>query len=139
MGQLLEFAGNHPILVLLFFSLLGALVWTFVGGAGARRIGPMDATRLINHEDAVVLDVRPEAEFKEGHIVNAVHIPMTELESRVDKLHKHRERPIVAVCRAGSQSAAACKLLQKRGFSKVYSLSGGILAWQGASLPLTRK
>ena len=139
MTQLFEFMGNHPVLFGIFFAILGALLWTIFGTAASKKISPAAATRLINDEDAVVLDVRGEGEFNEGHIVNALHIPLTYLADRVDKLEKYRNRPIIPVCRTGQQASVACRELRKSGFEKVHSVSGGILAWQEANLPLTKK
>ena len=141
MERLLEFAANHWGLTLALLGVLAALGGTFVYPRiqGIRRVTPLDATQMINREEALVLDVRLEAEFKEGHILNSLHIPMKYLSEQTRKLDKHRSRPIITVCRTGQQSAGASAMLRKRGFERVYNLSGGILAWQNASLPLTKK
>ena len=139
MAQLLEFMGNHPVLFGLFFAMLGALVWTLMGSAGSQKISHVDATRLINDDKALVLDVRGDGEFNEGHIVNALHIPLNYLSDRLDKLEKYRNRTIIPVCRTGQQSSVAMSTLKKSGFDNVRSMSGGIVAWQDANLPLTKK
>lgn len=139
MDQLLEFMGNHALLFGVFFAMLGALTWTILGAAGSQKVSPVAATRLINDEDALVLDVRGEGEFNEGHIVNALHIPLNFLTDRLDKLEKYRNRTIIPVCRTGQQSSVAASKLKKSGFENVRSVSGGILAWKEANLPLTRK
>lgn len=141
MPQYLEFFQNHPLLILAFFAIAGGTIWTTLQslkGAGAR-LSPADATRLINSEDAVVLDVRTDGEFNQGHIVNSVHIPHNRLNEQFDKLKKYKARPIITACRNGQQAAGATTALRKQGFEKVYLLGGGITAWQGASLPLTKK
>ena len=139
MAQFVEFVTNHWVLSVTFVVLLSLLIWTSVAHAGGvRKISPLDATRLINSENASVLDVRGDGEFDEGHIVNAMHIPQGSLKDRLEKLEKYKSRPIISTCRTGQQSASACSLLRKNGFEKVYTLSGGILAWQNASLPLTK-
>ena len=62
MEQLLEFAGNHPLLVGAFFAVLTALAWNLLSDPGGKNaVDPMAATALINHENAVVLDVRSMA------------------------------------------------------------------------------
>ena len=86
MAQFLEFFGNHTLLFAALFGLVGALVWTFIGGrSSSTRISPVQATRLINDDDAVVVDVRPESEYREGHVVNAIHIPLSDFVSQLDK------------------------------------------------------
>lgn len=141
MERLLEFAVNHWGLTLALLGILAALIGTFVYPRiqGIHRITPVDATQMINREEALVLDVRGEAEFKEGHILNSLHIPMKYLSDQMRKMDKHRSRPIITVCRTGQQSAGASAALRKHGFERVYNLSGGILAWQNASLPLIKK
>ena len=139
--RLQEFFSNHPELCLAFIAILGGIAWTFFQGSprGVRKLSPSDATRLINHEDAVIIDVRPDGEFRQGHIVNALNIPESQLAERLGKLNKYRGRPIITTCRTGQISGKAGGRLVADGFEKVYTLNGGILAWEGASLPLTKK
>ena len=140
MEQLLEFAGNHPLLIGAFVVVSSALVWNFISEPGGKHaVDPLGATALINHEDAVVLDVRSMAEFKDGHILNAVNVPLNGLSNNLKQLEKYRDKPIVAVCRSGSRSGSACSLLRKHGFEKVKNLRGGMMAWESASLPVKRK
>lgn len=141
MEQLVEFLGNHWVLTLALTVILALLLASVVypGARGVQKVSPMDATRLINHEDAVVLDVRSAGEFGQGHILNAMHIPLSNLSDQIRKLEKYRTRPIITACRTGHQSANAGSALRKQGFEKVYNLSGGMLAWENANLPLTKK
>jgi rhodanese-related sulfurtransferase len=140
MEQLLEFAGNHTLLVGAFFVVLSALIWNFATDPGGKNaVDPLAATAMINHEDAVILDVRSMAEFKDGHIVNAVNIPLNGLGGNLKQLEKHRNKPVIAVCRSGSRSGAACNLLRKNGFENVKNMRGGMLAWESANLPVKRK
>lgn len=141
MDQFFEFAGNHwelflalgVILVLLYFNLAGHAL------RGYRRASPMEATQLINREDAVVVDVREDNEFKQGHILGAIHVPLGFLDKRMDELEKYKERPVIVNCRSGQRSARAASILKKNGFETVYNLDGGLAAWQNASLPVTKK
>ena len=138
--QLLEFAGNHTLLVAAFMAVLTALIWNLVADPGGKNaVDPLTATAMINHDDAIVLDVRSMAEFKDGHIVNAINIPLNGLGSNVKQIEKHRDKPIVTVCRSGSRSGSACAILRKHGFENVKNLRGGMLAWENASLPVKRK
>jgi rhodanese-related sulfurtransferase len=139
MEQVLEFAGNHPLLVGAFVAVLVALTWNLISDPGGKNaVDPLAATAMINHEDAVVVDVRSMAEFKQGHIVNAVNLPLNGLGNNLKQLEKHRDKPIVAVCRSGSRSGAACRLLRKNGFANVKNLRGGMMAWESANLPVKR-
>ncbi|MDX1593317.1 MAG: rhodanese-like domain-containing protein [Gammaproteobacteria bacterium] len=141
MEQYLEFAGNHVYLHLALVVIIGMIVWSFVGNrfAGYGRIDPQGAVPLLNREGGVMVDVRETKEFNEGHVVGAVHIPLNTLAKRHVEISKYRDKPVIVTCRAGTRSGPACSTLAKAGFEKVYLLNGGMLAWEGASLPVTRK
>ena len=79
------------------------------------------------------LDVREDDEWQAGHIDGARHIPLRELSARVGELSK--DRPIVAICRSGSRSAAAVRGLKQLGYD-AENLEGGVTAWSKAGLPL---
>lgn len=134
------FVVNHWVLVTLFVVLLGMLIFTEMrrGALGYKTLTPSDAVRLMNSEKAVLLDVRDESEFRAGHILNAQHVPLALLESRLGELDADRDRPVIVYCRTGQRSAKASFILNKHGFKKVYNLGGGMLAWQSANLPLAK-
>ena len=139
MEQLIEFTGNHTFLVASFLVILTLLVWNLVTDPGSKgAVDPLGATDLINREDALVVDVRPMADFNKGHIINAVNIPMNGFKDQIQTLEKHKDRHLVIGCRSGSQSGMACKILRQAGFGKVYNLRGGMMAWQNANLPVSR-
>jgi rhodanese-related sulfurtransferase len=141
MQQIMEFAGNHTMLVAAFVIVLAMLIGNEISRLtrGFRDISPTDVTRLMNHETAVLLDIRTSAENREGHIINSKHIPTSELPTRISELDKHKQDHIVAYCRSGNRSVAACKILKKNGFENVHNLGGGIMAWESANLPVTKK
>lgn len=137
-AQLIEFAGNHWELVLIFIGILALLSYDLMlGDQGS--LDPLEAVTVINRQDAAVVDVRSMEEFTKGHIVNAINIPMNSFVKQLGILEKYKERPIVVNCNSGGQSAQACNQLRKRGFKQVYNLRGGILAWENADLPVIRK
>lgn len=140
MEQLLEFFNNHAILSSAFVMIIIMLLVDVFGASlkNYKAASPTEATQLINHEDAVVLDIREEKEFHSGHIVNSIHVPLGFLKDRIPELEKHKSKPIIVGCRSGSRSAKACSVLKKQGFESVYNLKGGMMAWQHANLPLTK-
>ncbi|OOZ37171.1 rhodanese-like domain-containing protein [Solemya velesiana gill symbiont] len=139
MQQLIEFAGNHLILVVALVVVLFLLIQNLIASSGKFSVQPSGATELINREDAVVVDVRPMNDFSSGHIINAINIPSNSLKNQLGQLEKDKDKPIIVACRSGAQSNAACKVLRKEGFEKVYNLHGGMLAWENAKLPISRK
>lgn len=141
MEQLLQFVGQHPVL----FSALGAvavlLILNEMSGivTGEKRLSPLEAVRLINDRHALVLDVRPVADFKKGHILNAVNVPQARLGERLGDLGKDTARPIVVYCALGGMAAQAAHSLKKAGYAEVYPIRGGLNGWLTASLPVTTK
>ncbi len=137
---MLHFLQNNIWTVLLALTSGAMLFWSFFGNRirGIKEVDHIAATQLINHKDALILDVREQSEFDSGHILNSKHIPLGKLHDRLGELEKYRERPIVVVCRSGQRSSSACALLGKQGFAQVVNLGGGVIAWQKANLPLER-
>ncbi len=141
MKQLSEFVLHHPFL---FLALLGILVLLI--GNELRRVflnlkdvSPLEATQLLNHQDAVLLDVREPQEYQDGFLANSIRIPLGSLAEKAGQLDKHRERPIIIVCRSGNRSATAVRMLKKLGYETVYNLGGGLHAWRTANLPISKK
>ena len=77
----------------------------------------------------IILDVRQPEEYRTGHLPGAVFIPLPDLINKVGGLD--HAKPIIAYCRSGNRSRAAAAFLLSYGFSKVYSMDGGITAWNG--------
>ncbi|MBI3771148.1 MAG: rhodanese-like domain-containing protein [Gammaproteobacteria bacterium] len=140
MGRFFEFVGNHPWLVT---ALVMTVVALLINESrrhllGFKEVSPNEAVRLMNREEAVVLDVREDGEYKEGHIINARHIPVGVLESRCNELESLKEKPLIVYCRTGQRAAKASAILQRQGFKSVYKLNGGIMAWTGANMPVSK-
>ena len=103
-----------------------------------RRFGPMvsseQAVSLINKQNALVVDVRAQKDFKRVRIANSVNIPANEIQNRLGELSK--DRTIIVVDNSGNMSAAASQLLRGVGFTKVYVLDSGLVGWMRDKLPL---
>ena len=103
-----------------------------------RRFGPMvsseQAVSLVNKQNALVVDVRAQKDFKRVRIANSVNIPANEIQNRLGELSK--DRTIIVVDNSGNMSAAASKLLRGVGFTKVYVLDSGLVGWMRDKLPL---
>lgn len=137
---MLLFVKSNIWLILIVVTSGLMLLWSFVGNRlrGVRDVNCAGALQMINHKDAVVLDVREQAEYQSGHLLNAKQIPLLKLRDRIGELERYRDRPIVVVCRSGQRSATACAMLGREGFAQVYNLAGGVMAWQKANLPLEK-
>lgn len=89
-----------------------------------------EAKKIVDeNEDLVILDVRTQDEYDEGHIKNAILIPYNTIEENIDKIDKYKDKPILVYCRTGRRSAIAVKTLIDNGFTKIYHMSEGISAW----------
>lgn len=136
----MQFLTNNlmPISVALMSGAM--LLWSFFGNRvrGIKEVDCVAALQLINHKNARVLDVREDSEFKGGHLLNAIHIPLGKLKDRIGELEKYKSQPLVVVCRSGNRSSSACVSLGKQGFELAYNLAGGVMAWEKAKLPLEK-
>lgn len=101
-------------------------------------VGPTEAVMLINRKDAVVVDVRDEGEYSNGHINNARHLPEKQLTERIKELEKFKAKPVIVSCASGRRATAVADTLRKQGFADVVALRGGISAWLQAGMPLEK-
>jgi rhodanese-related sulfurtransferase len=135
-----EFIMNNIALIAIFLASGAMLAWPEISRftGGANEIGTLDATRLMNQGTTLILDVRDKAEYAEGHLPRARHIPLEELSKRVDEIGKYKEKPVLVTGKAGPRAGAAARVLKQAGFTTVYQLRGGLGAWREASLPLEK-
>jgi len=141
--QLTEFAANHALLAMAFIALL---VLTFLNEMkiATRKftsLTPASAVQLMNNEEdnTLILDVREPGETAGGKITKATQIPVGSVGQRIGELEKYKNKHVIVYCKNGTRSGIACKDLSKAGFEHVYSLNGGLTAWQEAHLPLSKK
>lgn len=139
MAQFAEFFHNHPLLFAALAVVLLALAINEVHGTltGGKRLSAHEAVRLMNDRDPVIVDLRPAAEYKRGHLINAVNVPFNKIDESAGQWGK--DKPILLYCALGGSSVTAAEKLKKNGYSEVYPLRGGINAWLGASLPVTAR
>ena len=120
-------------LVVVLFLLVAAPLNQAIHGV--RSVPVSQAVRMVNHDSALIIDVREPDEFRSGHIPNAINIPLGSLRSRMGEIEKFRDRPLVISCRTSQRSAKAAMTLRRHDFRSVHILAGGILAWQSENLP----
>jgi rhodanese-related sulfurtransferase len=124
---------------LIFCALLsgGALLWPSISTRGSK-VSLTQATQMLNQDRAVIIDVRDSKDFAAGHMRDARNIPMKELAKRTGELDRFKSKAVIVVCNAGVQSGRASSLLKKAGFKEVFSLNGGMAAWQSQGLPISK-
>jgi len=106
--------------------------------SGPKGVSSQILTNLVNRENGVVIDIRPQADFNKGHIHGAIHIPLSKIKDSTKKLEKYKNTPIIMVCANGVSVAGACSTLQKAGMQQVYKLTGGMTSWVGDNLPVVK-
>lgn len=91
---------------------------------------------LLGRNDVVILDVREQQEYDEGHIPGVVLIPVGEVANRLNEIPK--DKPVIVTCHSGNRSSAVTKFLREQGYTNVHNMQGGIIAWQGAGYPVEK-
>lgn len=138
MALFLEFLAQQWILAAALLVVIAMLVMHEARKSGPS-VTPQQAINLINSEQGVFVDLRDAAEFKQGHIVEAIHIPSAKLAERMVELDKYKQRPVILVCKMGQQAGTAGKQLKAGGFEKVYKMTGGMMEWGNLQLPTVSK
>jgi len=96
-----------------------------------------ELTRMVNSDQAVVLDIRPSAEYKLGHLVDSINVPYDRINADLATLEKYKTKTIIIVDKIGQYAGTAGRQLAKAGYD-VRRLSGGISEWQNQNLPLVK-
>ena len=91
-----------------------------------------ESKKLINDgEVTLILDVRNEDEFAEGHLKNAIQIPVKELKENLNDIEKFKDELVLVYCRSGKKSAEAINILKENGFKNLVHMKDGISKWDG--------
>lgn len=139
MEKIPEFIANHLFLCSFLVAILLLLLWNiFSGIPGSLELSANEVTRMINRENAYVLDIRSADEFQSGHVVNAVNIVKSTLHEHVDAMKDYKDKTAIICCQYGQQSTRMVRSLRTQGFESFYCLKGGVSAWQSDNLPLIK-
>ena len=138
--ELWAFAGRQPVYSIALVGLTVAIIANEVSRLlrSYKSLRPAEVTSLINRENALVVDLRPFADYEKGHIAGSKNVLMSQFDPESKQLASAKALPIVLVCQSGITVAGAAKRLKSAGFERVHVLEGGIAAWQQAELPLVR-
>lgn len=140
MNQLIDFLADQWPLTLALAVITALLGRSFLEPSlsGLKDLKAQDMVRVMSNDNAFVLDVRLDKEYKEGHIINAINIPVGALESRIKEILDRKNNPVIIYCQTGMRSKKAGAILKKHGFETMYNLSGGLNSWINANLPLNK-
>ena len=103
-----------------------------------REVDAGEAAELLQNQSPLLLDVRTRAEFNNGHIKNAILIPVQDLQRRVGELSEYRHHDILIYCATGNRSTVASKILVDNGFIRITNMRYGISQWIKSRYPITK-
>lgn len=115
----------------------GLLLWPSLMRRG-RDLSAQQATQLINHRNAAVIDLRSADEYGRGHLPQARHLAFDALPAKVMQVAKNKAHPVLLICQTGRRAHKAQVILRQAGYTEVFVLQGGLTAWQQAGMPVTQ-
>lgn len=134
-----------------YFKVPGTGSFTFTAGKASGVIEAIDftsatyqevsaeqATQIIQNISPVILDVRTEGEYRDGHLADSILIPVQVLQKRIGELDQYQERPVFVYCRSGNRSTVAARMLIAKGFKRVINLRDGVIGWSQAGYSLEK-
>lgn len=123
-------------LLCLTILLIGVVEFRFKQ-SGLRQLSAQGLVSAMNHEQALVIDLREPEAYQRGHILGSLNVPAAQLDEKIEPvLKKHAQGPIVLVCQLGSVSLKCGSGLAKKQSRPIQLLAGGLSAWIQAALPL---
>ena len=136
----MQFLINNWMLVLIMFMSGAMLLFPIIQrrSSGMQEVGNVRLTHLMNREDASVLDIREARDVGTTKIINAIHIPYSQLKDRLSELKIDKTKPIVLYDARGQRSMMAGGALKAAGFTQLYNLNGGFKSWAEAGLPVQK-
>ncbi len=139
MQELLNFLSRHAMLSLVAaaaFILLIIVEWM-----RARRktfdLTAAEVTQKINHDNAVIIDLRSADAFRNGRIIDAINLTLQDFQQSLQKIEKFRTRPLIFIGNTGLDSQKIAAQALKQGYN-AYSLAGGMRSWVDAQMPLVK-
>ncbi len=139
MDRVLEFISHHPALATAT-GVLVAIIVVYEMRARAESlasVSPQELIRLMN-QGALLLDLRAPEQYQAGHLAGARQMSGEQIMKAADTLKKHKEKPVVVYDDSGSLGGAAVRQLAAQGFTRVFTLRGGLAAWRADNLPVSR-
>lgn len=136
----MTFLTDYTNLVLIVALVVsgGLLLWPTLSGRGRGGLSAAEATQLINRRNAVIVDLRPAADYAGGHLPSARHLEFAELQAKIGQIAKNKASPVLLVCQNGLQSNKASRVVREAGYAEVHVLQGGLNAWQQAGMPVVK-
>ena len=141
MQQLIEFAGNHALLVAGFVGVIVVLIWTEIGRRtrGYAELTTAETVNKINSGEVSIVDISAAADFAKGHLAGASHIALSRFSKPDPEIEALTSGPVLVVCKNGQTAHQAAARLVKLGATDVSVLKGGNAQWKADQYPLVLK
>lgn len=121
------------LILILTASLFAACQSATTEKAEIKQVSVEQTNETVAKNNVQFIDVRTVEEYKSGHAVKAVNVPLDTLENELAKLDK--DKPVYVICQTGRRSQKGAEILNQAGFKQVYNVTGGTSAWTAANLP----
>jgi rhodanese-related sulfurtransferase len=140
MNQFIAFVISHWVLWVALVIIIALIILEEAGGylRGIQQMTLNNAVNLINHEHPIIIDLRNNEKFNDGHILHSLNIPAVDFSNNLKKI-KSKDSPLLLVSDNEQDLTKVSGILKQNNFTKVYSLKGGINAWQRENFPLTKE
>jgi len=139
MDRLIEYVNHHPYLAgaVVLALVVVAVFESRIRASAFAAISSQDLIRLMN-QGALVLDIRKAEEFAAGHVNGAKQLSSEQILTAGDTFKRFKDKPVIVYCDSGSLSSAAVRQLNIQGFTKAYTLRGGLAGWRAENLPVAK-
>lgn len=141
MQEYIDFVAANPLyfigLVAVLFFIIKMEIARFT--RKYKMVNTNEAVKLMNNDDTIIVDVREDKEITGGMLKGAQHIKLAQLNDRIGHLGTNKQAPILVYCQSGTRSSTACQTITKAGFENVSALTGGVMSWESANLPLVKR
>jgi len=108
------------------------------GASVAKMVSPLHLPQIQSRKSAIVVDVNEPKDYKHGHIVQSINLPISKISNSLGVLKQKKDKPIIITCETGGNSSRAAAVLRKNDFTDLYILNGGLAAWKKENLPLEK-
>ena len=140
MPEIMNFLSNHPlmtnIMLAVFILLVAIELWRLK--RREQSLSPQAVIQMINHQQAVLIDIRSPDAFQQGHIISALSMPPKDLQPTPKTLEKNKNKPFIFIDNSGMDASKIALIFKKQGY-QAHTLKGGMRAWVDAGMPIVRK
>lgn len=141
MSNLMHFFAENMWMCIGFLVVLNIYIFFELQQSKYKRfmLSTQDAVKMVNRDKGIFLDIRGEKAYREGHILEAQHTTIENLQSSTKFLKRHQKNPIVIYANGNEGCSTALEVLRKEGFERIFILRGGMIQWRKDNYPVETK